>query len=116
MLATVPARIAYDFAERWPIKILPFPFEHDPICVLASLRLCVLVSEPKPRCNIIRVCQRSKICSFTIFSSLKHLCMGSVCARNLMRVLVSLTAPIALIRGTTATQIENTACGKAVLG
>ena len=42
--------------------------------------------------------------------------MGSVCARNLIRVLVSLTAPIALIRGTTATEIENTACGKAVLG
>ena len=35
MLATVPARIAYNFAERWPIKILPFPFEHDPIRVFA---------------------------------------------------------------------------------
>ena len=35
MLATVPARIAYDFAERWPIKILPFPFKHDSIRVFA---------------------------------------------------------------------------------
>ena len=35
MLATVPARIAYDFAKRWPIKILPFPFMHEPIRVFA---------------------------------------------------------------------------------
>jgi len=35
MLATVPARIAYDFSKRWPIKILPFPFAHEPIRVLA---------------------------------------------------------------------------------
>ena len=34
------------------------------------------------------------------------------CARNLMTSARSLTAPIALIRGTTATEIENTACGK----
>ena len=33
MLATVPARIAYDFAKRWPIKILPFPFMREPRCV-----------------------------------------------------------------------------------
>ena len=35
MLATVPARIAYDFGKRWPIKILPFPFAHEPIRVFA---------------------------------------------------------------------------------
>lgn len=35
MLATVPARIAYDLAKRWPIKILPFPFMHEPIRVFA---------------------------------------------------------------------------------
>ena len=35
MLATVPARIAHDLAKRWPIKILPFPFPHEPIRVFA---------------------------------------------------------------------------------
>ena len=35
MLATIPARIAHDFATRWPIKILPFPFPHEPIRVFA---------------------------------------------------------------------------------
>jgi DNA-binding transcriptional LysR family regulator len=35
MLATVPARIADDFSRRWPIKILPFPFSHEPIRVFA---------------------------------------------------------------------------------
>ena len=35
MLATLPARIAYDFSKRWPIKILPFPFAHEPIRVFA---------------------------------------------------------------------------------
>ena len=35
MLATIPARLAQDFAERWPIKILPFPFEHTPIKLFA---------------------------------------------------------------------------------
>ena len=35
MLATVPARIAHDLAKRWPIKILPFPFPHEPIRIFA---------------------------------------------------------------------------------
>ena len=35
MLATIPARIAHDFAKRWPVKILPFPFEHEPIRLFA---------------------------------------------------------------------------------
>lgn len=35
MLGTVPARIAYDLIKRWPIKIFPFPFEHEPIRVFA---------------------------------------------------------------------------------
>jgi len=35
MLATIPARIAHDLAKRWSIKILPFPFLHEPIRVFA---------------------------------------------------------------------------------
>jgi LysR family nod box-dependent transcriptional activator len=35
MLATVPARIAHNFSKRWPIKILSFPFEHEPIRLFA---------------------------------------------------------------------------------
>ena len=35
MLATVPARIAHDFSKRWPIKTLPFPFDHEPYRLFA---------------------------------------------------------------------------------
>lgn len=35
MIATVPSRIARQIAERWPVKIFPFPFEHEPLRVVA---------------------------------------------------------------------------------
>lgn len=35
MIATVPLRIAEQVAQRWPVKILPFPVENEPIRVFA---------------------------------------------------------------------------------
>ena len=33
MIATVTSRIAKRMAERWPLRIHPFPFEQDPVRV-----------------------------------------------------------------------------------
>ncbi|MGY9011351.1 MAG: hypothetical protein ACKVLN_03945 [Rhodobacterales bacterium] len=35
MLAIIPARLTQDFAKRWSIKILPFPFAQAPIQLFA---------------------------------------------------------------------------------
>lgn len=35
MIATVPARSASQIAQRWPVRVHPFPFKHDPVRVFA---------------------------------------------------------------------------------
>lgn len=35
MIATLPARSARQIAERWPVRIHPFPFEHNPVRAFA---------------------------------------------------------------------------------
>ncbi|WP_299917183.1 LysR family transcriptional regulator [uncultured Roseobacter sp.] len=35
MIATVPSRIAHQIAQRWPVRIFPFPVESEPIRVFA---------------------------------------------------------------------------------
>lgn len=35
MIATVAERAALDMVQRWPLRVLPFPFSHDPVRVYA---------------------------------------------------------------------------------
>lgn len=35
MIATVPERSARQVAQRWPVNVHPFPFEHDPVRVFS---------------------------------------------------------------------------------
>ena len=34
-IATVPQRVAERIAKRWPVRVHPFPFEHEPVRVFA---------------------------------------------------------------------------------
>jgi DNA-binding transcriptional LysR family regulator len=35
MVATVLSRVATQFAERWPVRVYPYPIDHDPVSIYA---------------------------------------------------------------------------------